>query len=49
MENHPNNMGLDLKKFGKIKSSQHHEGLVIHSAGWPLDNNTYGWKFLLPC
>ena len=40
-----NNMGLDLKKFGK-SDQKHEEGLVMHTAGWPLDIDTYGGSFI---
>ena len=26
--------------------NNHQEGLVMHTAGWPLDNKTYGGSFL---
>ncbi len=41
----PQQYGIGFKEIWEIESSQHHEGLVIHSAGWPLDNNTYGGSF----
>ena len=39
-------MELDLRKFGEINEEKHEEGLVVHTAGWPLDNNTYGGSFM---
>ena len=39
-------MELVLKKFGKQKKKNHEEGLVMHTAGWPLDNSTYGGSFM---
>ena len=39
-------MELDLKKFGRLQISNHDEGMVMHTAGWPLDNNTYGGSFM---
>ena len=39
-------MGSVLKKFGKLKEENHEEGLVMHTAGWPLDNYTYGGSFV---
>ncbi len=29
-----------------VPATQHQAGLVVHSAGWPLDNATYGGGFL---
>ena len=39
-------MELDLKKSGKLTDNNHDEGMVMHTAGWPLDNNTYGGSFI---
>ena len=38
--------GIGLKELWDIKPEMHQPGLVIHSAGWPLDNSTYGGSFL---
>lgn len=37
--------GLGLKEIWQIPKEQHQAGLVVHSIGWPLDNNTYGGGF----
>ena len=42
----PQHYGIGIKELWKIPAEQHQEGLVIHSAGWPLDNKTYGGSFL---
>jgi electron-transferring-flavoprotein dehydrogenase len=42
----PQVYGIGLKELWDIKPEQHQAGLVIHSAGWPLDNATYGGSFL---
>ena len=42
----PQVYGLGLKELWEIDASKHRPGLVIHSAGWPLDANTYGGSFL---
>ncbi len=42
----PQVYGIGLKELWEIKPEQHQPGLVIHSAGWPLDNATYGGSFL---
>jgi electron-transferring-flavoprotein dehydrogenase len=38
--------GLGLKELWEVKAEKHVPGLVIHGAGWPLDNETYGGSFL---
>jgi electron-transferring-flavoprotein dehydrogenase len=38
--------GLGVKEVWEIPQSQHHPGLVQHTAGWPLDSQTYGGSFL---
>jgi electron-transferring-flavoprotein dehydrogenase len=38
--------GIGLKELWEIPPEQHQEGLIVHSAGWPMDNETYGGSFL---
>ena len=42
----PQVYGIGLKELWEVDPAQHREGLVIHTAGWPLNNNTYGGSFL---
>ena len=42
----PQHYGLGFKEIWDIDPSQHQEGLVVHSAGWPLDNSTNGGGYL---
>ena len=42
----PQVYGLGLKELWEIRPEQHSAGLVIHTAGWPLDTETYGGSFL---
>ena len=42
----PQVYGIGLKELWEIESAKHQLGLVIHTAGWPLDKNTYGGSFL---
>lgn len=42
----PQVYGLGLKELWEIKPEQHQPGLVIHTAGWPLDPQTYGGGFM---
>jgi len=37
--------GIGLKELWEIKPERHKKGLVIHTAGWPLANDTYGGSF----
>ena len=41
----PQQYGIGFKEIWEINSDQHQEGLVMHTAGWPLDNSTYGGSF----
>lgn len=39
--------GIGIKELWKIPAEQHQEGLVVHTAGWPLDeSNSAGGTFL---
>ena len=38
--------GLGLKELWEVKPEKHQAGLVVHTAGWPLDAGTYGGSFL---
>jgi electron-transferring-flavoprotein dehydrogenase len=42
----PQQYGIGLKELWDIKLEKHKPGLVIHTAGWPLDASTYGGSFL---
>ena len=42
----PQVYGIGLKELWEIEPKKHQAGLVIHSAGWPLDAGTYGGSFL---
>ena len=42
----PQVYGIGLKELWEIKPDKHQLGLVIHTAGWPLDSATYGGSFL---
>jgi electron-transferring-flavoprotein dehydrogenase len=42
----PQVYGIGLKELWEVKPEQHVPGLVVHTAGWPLDNATYGGSFL---
>jgi len=42
----PQQYGIGFKEIWEINEKNHEEGLVMHTAGWPLDNNTYGGSFM---
>ncbi|QAU34296.1 electron transfer flavoprotein-ubiquinone oxidoreductase [Janthinobacterium sp. 17J80-10] len=42
----PQTYGIGIKELWEIDPAKHQPGLVIHTAGWPLDNATYGGSFL---
>jgi electron-transferring-flavoprotein dehydrogenase len=43
----PQTWGTGLKEVWEIDPKRHMQGLVIHTAGWPLDHATYGggWMY----
>ena len=45
-DSEPQKYGIGIKELWEIKPENHSEGLVQHSFGWPLDNNTGGGSFL---
>ncbi|GAB4205383.1 MAG: electron transfer flavoprotein-ubiquinone oxidoreductase [Tibeticola sp.] len=42
----PQSYGIGIKELWEIDPARHKPGLVLHSAGWPLDEMTYGGSFL---
>ena len=42
----PQAYALGVKELWEIDSAKHKPGLVIHTAGWPLDSKTYGGGFM---
>ncbi len=42
----PQVYGIGIKELWEIDPAKHQPGLVIHTAGWPLDADTYGGSFL---
>src|SRR3954469_8718724 len=42
----PQVYGIGLKELWDVKPQKHSAGLVMHTAGWPLDSDTYGGSFL---
>ena len=42
----PQTWGIGIKEVWEVEASKFQAGLVVHSAGWPLDNATYGGGFV---
>jgi electron-transferring-flavoprotein dehydrogenase len=42
----PQVYGIGLKELWEVKPEKHQGGLVVHTAGWPLDTETYGGSYL---
>ena len=41
----PQQYGIGFKEIWEVDETQHQEGKVLHSVGWPLDPKTYGGSF----
>ena len=42
----PQSYGIGIKELWEIEPSKSKPGLVVHTAGWPLESDTYGGSFL---
>ncbi|MGA1527649.1 MAG: NAD(P)/FAD-dependent oxidoreductase, partial [Burkholderiaceae bacterium] len=42
----PQSYGIGIKELWQVSPEQSKPGLVVHTAGWPLDHQTYGGSFL---
>lgn len=42
----PQHYGLGIKEIWDIDPAKHEQGLVVHTAGWPLDDDNPGGSFL---
>jgi electron-transferring-flavoprotein dehydrogenase len=42
----PQHYGLGFKEIWDVAPEKHQEGLVVHSAGWPLEKDTTGGGYL---
>jgi len=38
--------GIGLKELWEVDPAKHQQGLIVHTAGWPLDSKTYGGSFV---
>jgi electron-transferring-flavoprotein dehydrogenase len=42
----PQVYGIGLKELWEVPAERHQPGLVVHTAGWPLDPDVYGGSFI---
>lgn len=42
----PQTYGIGVKELWEIDPKRHQPGFVMHTAGWPMENDTYGGAFL---
>ena len=42
----PQTYGIGIKELWEIDPKKHEAGLVLHTAGWPLPDDTYGGAFM---
>ncbi len=42
----PQTYGIGIKELWRVDGAKHRPGLVVHTAGWPLDRSTYGGSFI---
>ena len=42
----PQTYGLGVKEVWEIDPQRHDPGFVLHTAGWPMENDTYGGAFM---
>jgi len=42
----PQTYGIGLKELWELPPEKHKQGTVIHTAGWPMDDKTWGGSFI---
>ncbi|MFN4087789.1 MAG: electron transfer flavoprotein-ubiquinone oxidoreductase [Alphaproteobacteria bacterium] len=42
----PQKYGIGLKEIWEIDPAKHKQGLVMHTAGWPMQSDTYGGSWM---
>ncbi len=42
----PQTYAIGIKELWQLDPAKHSQGLVIHTAGWPLDSRTWGGSFI---
>ena len=46
LDNSPQTYGIGIKELWEVIPENSKPGSIMHTTGWPLDNNTYGGSFL---
>jgi len=42
----PQTYGIGIKELWEVPKEKHSQGLVVHTAGWPMDSKTYGGSWM---
>ena len=42
----PQTYGIGIKELWEIPADKHQKGLIVHTAGWPMDSQTYGGSWM---
>lgn len=42
----PQTYGIGIKELWEIPADKHKTGLIVHTAGWPMDSQTYGGSWM---
>ena len=42
----PQTFGIGIKELWELDPAKHKQGLVMHTAGWPMDSRTWGGSFI---
>jgi electron-transferring-flavoprotein dehydrogenase len=42
----PQTYGIGLKELWELDPAKHQQGLILHTAGWPMDSKTWGGSFI---
>jgi electron-transferring-flavoprotein dehydrogenase len=42
----PQIFGIGIKELWEVEPEKHQQGLVVHTAGWPMNAGTYGGAFI---
>ena len=42
----PQTYGIGLKEVWEVPKEKHQKGLIVHTAGWPMDAKTYGGSWM---
>ena len=42
----PQTYGIGIKEIWELPKEKHQKGLIVHTAGWPMDTKTYGGSWM---